>query len=144
MSDKTIIWVHGDALSAESPPFVRHPDAPAIFVFDESLLREWGISFKRVVFMYECLLEMPVTIRRGDVAQEVVAFAREHGATRIVTTGSVSPRFRKLCKAISQAMPSGSRLEVLADEPLVDDDGYFDLKRFSRYWGKAKNRAMGR
>lgn len=144
MSERTIIWVHGDALSAESPPFMRHPDALAIFVFDDALLHDWGISLKRVAFMYECLLEMPVTIRRGDVALEVAAFAQEHGATRIVTTASVSPRFRKLCKAIIQTMPRGSRLEVLADEPFVDDDGYFDLKRFSRYWGRAKTRAMGR
>ncbi len=144
MSEKTIIWVHGDALSAESPPFVHYPDAPAIFVFDDALLHEWGISLKRVAFIYECLLEMSVTIRRGDVAREVAAFAQEHGATHVVTTASVSPRFRKLRKAIIQTMPSGSRLEMLADEPFVDDEGYFDLKRFSRYWGRAKTRAMGR
>lgn len=144
MNGKTIIWVHGDALSAESPPFRHYPNAPAIFVFDESLLQAWGISFKRVVFMYECLLEIPVTIRRGDVAYEIMAFAQEHSATHIVTTASASPRFHHLCKTISLAMPGGSRLEVLADEPFIDDEGYVDLKRFSRYWGQVKPRAMGR
>jgi len=29
------------------------------------------------VFLYESLLELPVSIRRGDVAAEVSAFARE-------------------------------------------------------------------
>lgn len=139
---KTIVWVHGDCLSPHNPALIANPDAPAIYVWDEALIKDYQLSLKRIVFMYECLLELPVTIRRGSVAEEVAAFAAEHGAQRIVTTASVSPRFRKLAKSISGKMPTGSRLEVMHIEPFVDYDGWIDLKRFSRYWGKARDYAF--
>lgn len=138
----TIVWVHGDCLTPTSPALQAHPGAPAIFVWDDALLADWQISLKRVVFMYECLLELPVTIRRGEVAAEVVAFAHQHNARRIVTTESPSPHFRRLCKRISSAMPSGSRLEVLKVEPFVDYPGHIDLKRFSRYWNTVRRHAF--
>jgi hypothetical protein len=139
---KTIIWVHGDCLSPTNPLLKAHPGAAAIFVWDEALLTEWRISLKRVVFMYECLLELPVTIRHGEVAQEVAMFAREHGATRIVTIDSPSPRFRQLAKHISSLMPTGSRLEVVKLPPFVEVKGELDLKRFSRYWNSVKHAAL--
>lgn len=142
MRDKTVIWVHGDNLNPHNPAFQDATNAPAIFVWDDALLKEWHISLKRVLFIYECLLELPVTIRRGDVASEVAQFAQEHGAGRIITAESPSPRFRAICQNIAGRMPSGSRLEVLKSEPFVDYDGHIDLKRFSRYWKKVKKYAM--
>jgi hypothetical protein len=138
----TVVWIHGDCLSPHNPALVQNPAAPAIYVWDEALLREWGISLKRIAFMYECLLELHVVIRRGDVAVEVAAFAREHSASRIVTAESPSPHFRKLAKQISLAMPSGSRLEVVKVEPFVEFKGTLDLKRFSRYWNVVKKSAF--
>ena len=129
---KPIIWVHGDCLSPKNPALQTYPDAPAIWVWDDALLEEWQISLKRIVFIYECLLELPVTIRRGDVAREVVAFAQEHDADGVATTESPSPRFETICDRIEEA--SSLEIEVWSPEPFVDYDGYIDLKRFSRYW----------
>lgn len=140
--DQSVVWVHGDVLSPYGPALNAQPDAPAIFVWDDVLLTEWRISLKRMTFIYECLLELSVTIRRGNVAREVAAFAQEHGAGRIVTSESPSPRFRDICRTISRSMPSGSRLEVLRVEPFVAYDGHLDLKRFSRYWQAVKDDAM--
>lgn len=141
---KTIVWIHGDNLSPQNPALLENPDAPSVFVFDDVLLEEWGIGLKRITFLYESLLELPVTIRRGDVAAEVVAFAKQQGATRIVMYESVSPRFVTICKTISKNMPTGSRLEVVKGEPFIDIDGRLDLKRFSRYWQAVKDKAFGR
>jgi len=134
--EKPIVWVHGDCLSPKNPALQTYPDAPAIWVWDEKLLEEWQISLKRVVFIYECLLELPVTIRRGDVAAEVVAFAKEHGADGVATADSPSPRFETICNDIEAA--SSLEVEVLSPEPFVKYDGYIDLKRFSRYWRVAQ------
>jgi hypothetical protein len=142
MSQDTIIWVHGDNLNPHSAAFRAAPGAPAIFVWDEALLEEWQISFKRIVFIYECVLELPVIIRRGNVAEEVVRFAEEHQARRILTSDSPSPRHRSLCQTIIQGMPKGSRLEVVGEAPFVDEVGFVDLKRFSRYWNTVKKRVM--
>lgn len=133
---KTIVWVHGDCLSPKNPALKEYPDAPAVWIWDEALLEEWQISLKRIVFIYECLLELPVIIRRGDVAAEVIAFAKEHGADGVVTTESPSPRFEAICDAIEQALLID--VEVRSPEPFVDYDGYIDLKRFSRYWRVAQ------
>ena len=133
---KPIIWVHGDCLSPKNPALQEYPDAPAIWVWDDALLEEWKISLKRIVFIYECLLELPVTIRRGDVATEVVAFAQEHDADGVATAESPSPRFEAICNAIEDT--SSLEVEVWSPDPFVDYDGYIDLKRFSRYWRVAQ------
>jgi hypothetical protein len=80
------------------------------------------------------LLELPVVIRRGDVAKEVLAFAKEHNANKVVTANSPSPRFDAICDEIERTV----ELEVFEVEPFFDYDGYIDLKRFSRYWKVAE------
>ena len=141
MSEKTIIWVHGDNLNPHNPAFRTAPDAPAVFVWDDALLAEWGIGLKRITFMYECLLELPVVIRRGDVVTELLNFAHEHDAVRILTMDSPSPRFEQFCHRIRQQLPAAS-LQVLHPEPFVDYEGDIDLKRFFRYWRTVQSRAM--
>jgi hypothetical protein len=137
-----ILWIHGEALGPSNPALVAYPGRPAVFVFDTAVLEgatpAQSLSLKRIGFLYECLLELPVTIRRGDVAAEVLAFARRHDADGVVTTAAVDPRFAQLCAPISAALP----LQVLPVEPFVDlgagalPSG--DLHRFSRYWKRAE------
>jgi hypothetical protein len=131
---KPIIWIHGDCLSPKNPAFEEYPDTPAIWVWDDVLLEEWQISLKRITFIYECLLELPVTIRRGDIGTEILAFAEEQNATQIVTTDSPSPRFKKICDRIQKSL----NVQVLEVKPFFDYDGFIDLKRFSRYWKVAE------
>ncbi|MFN6526340.1 hypothetical protein [Nostoc sp. ChiSLP03a] len=132
---KPIVWVHGDCLSPNNPTFQKYPDAPAIWVWDEALIEEWQLSLKRLTFIYECLLELPVVIRRGNVAQEILAFAQEHDANLVVTANSPSPRFDDICNQMERSIA----VEVLEIEPFFGYDGYIDLKRFSRYWKVAQN-----
>ncbi|AFY58977.1 hypothetical protein Riv7116_6654 [Rivularia sp. PCC 7116] len=129
-----IIWVHGDCLSPKNPALDEYPNTPAIWVWDDALLAEWQISLKRITFIYECLLELPVVIRRGDVAKEVLSFAKEHNANTVVTADSPSPRFDKICDEIE----SSKKLEIFEVDPFFEYDGFIDLKRFSRYWKVAQ------
>ncbi len=133
-----IVWLHADNLNPNNAALRAASDSPAVFVWDDELLKAWKISLKRIVFIYECLLELPVTIRRGDVALEVAAFAQEHSVRRILTMASPSPRHKLICQRIMQQMPKGSRLEVLRDPAFVDTNKSIDLKRFSRYWNAVK------
>lgn len=135
----TVVWVHGDCLRPSNPAIVTAPDAPAIFVFDDDLLDGTGTTLKRIVFMYECLLEMPVTIRRGDVAEQVLAFAGEHAAGQVLTTPSPSPRFIEIHDRIAASFP----VTIVPEVPFIAYDGRLDLKRFSRYWRVAQRYAYG-
>ncbi|MDK2408230.1 hypothetical protein QHH11_18485 [Aphanizomenon sp. PH219] len=132
--NKPVIWINGDCLSPHNPALQEYPQAPALWVWDDALIAQWQISLKRLTFIYECLLELPVEIRRGNIAEQVLAFAKEHNTNLVITTDSPSPRFDDICDQIEKSV----KLEVLAGEPFFEYDGYIDLKRFSRYWKVAE------
>jgi deoxyribodipyrimidine photo-lyase len=131
---KPVLWIHGEALGPANPALVAYPEAPAVFVFDRELIAQAGLSLKRLGFLYECLLELPVTLRHGDVVEEVLAFARRHGADGVVTSAAVDPRFAALRERIAAELP----LQVLEPEPFVELPEPLDLRRFSRYWRRAE------
>jgi hypothetical protein len=136
MTDLTnpIVWVHEEALGPANPALEDHPNAPALFVFDEQWIREQRISRKRLGFLYECCLELPVTIRKGNVVSEVINFARRHGADGIVSSGAVDPRLQRVAAEIDRELP----LWILDGEPFVDLPKPPRLGRFSRYWRDAE------
>ena len=129
-----IVWVHEEALGPANPALEDYPEAPALFVFDETWIKQQQISRKRLGFLYECCLEMPVTIRKGDVVEQVLAFARRHGADGVITSGAVDPRLNRNAAAIDRALP----LWLLDGEPFVDLPRPPRLGRFSRYWREAE------
>ena len=133
-----ILWIHGEALGPSNPALVAHPGRPAVFVFDTALLEgatpAQSLSLKRIGFLYECLLELPVTLRRGDVAEQVLAFAGAHGADGIVTSAATDPRFGGICRQLERHLP----LQVLEPEPFVVLEPEPNLGRFSRYWRQAE------
>lgn len=135
-----IIWVHGDCLNPHSPAFCAYPNAPAVFVWDDALLKETHISLKRIVFLYECLLELPVSIRRGNVVDEVVGFAQRHAADAIITVESPSPRFALITEQVRRVLP----VTVLSLDPFAVAEGRLDLRRFARYWRAVEASAMRR
>lgn len=135
---RPVVWVHADCLSPQHPALLAYPDAPALFVWDEALLSNLRISLKRIVFIYECLLELPVSIRRGDVAAEVLAFASEQQADGVVTSASPSPRFAAISTRIAAQRP----LRALPVEPFVHVEQRLDLARFSRYWRAVEARVL--
>jgi hypothetical protein len=87
-------------------------------------------------FIYECLLDLPVSIRRGNVVTELLCFAKEQGATRIATTSACKPGFLHICR---QLQANGLTLEIYEDLPRSSTESVqpFDLKMFSRFWQQA-------
>ena len=120
----TIAWVHDDAL--------RHcfGDTPAIYVFDDKKLVAEQWSLKRIGFIYECLLQLPVEIRRGDPVEQVAAFQRRHHAEKVLTMVTPDPGLREQIQALNA--------EMQYPPAFVEIGGKVDLKRFSRYWTKAE------
>lgn len=120
----TLFWMHGDGLRQAS-------SGPAVFVFDPGVLRHYRLSFKRLVFLYECLLELEVDLYRGKVDEVVLAQARQRGVSQIVTTASPSPGFARLRARLEKHLPV--RL-VPEPEFLPPSRPGQDLTRFSRFW----------
>jgi deoxyribodipyrimidine photo-lyase len=155
---RPLIWVHGEALGPSNPALLAHPGAPAVFVFDAELLAGRApsagghpaaggapqpLAEGRLRFLRECLSELPVQVREGDVARELLAAAAAVGADAIVTSRAVDPRFGLIAKRLVAALP----LQILEPEPFVDlpltGPGSPDLGRFSRYWRRAEPRVWG-
>ena len=63
---KPILWVHEEALGPANPALQDYPNAPGLFVFDDAWIQEQAISRKRIGFLYESALSLPLTLRRGD------------------------------------------------------------------------------
>ena len=136
--EKTVVWVHGDTLNPEGPALSAYKDAPAIWVWDEELLESYNITLKRLIFIYESLLELPVKIRRGDVASQVTAFAKEHKATVIATTPSPSPRFDQ----IKQKLEQDFSVQVFPEAPFISPTKPLDLRSHAKYWWPTKSQAF--
>jgi len=148
-----VLWIHAEALGPANAALRAHPHRPAVYVFDPVAADQepWGL--KRLVFIYECLLELPVTIRAGDSVTELLAFVARCDADGVVTTRAVDPRLQAISARLAERVP----VVVLEPEPLVPADlesagvglasatqaGEPDLRRFSRYWRWAEPRIWG-
>ena len=131
---RPILWIHEEALGPANPALRAWPEAPALFVFDTSWIQNSRISRKRLGFLYETALELPLTLRKGDVVAEVLAFARRHQADGVVTSTGVDPRLQQIAEAIETEMP----LQELDPDPFVELSRPPRLGRFSRYWREAE------
>ena len=118
-----VTWVHDDCL-------FQFGNGPAVYVWDDQYLRSQGWALKRIGFVYECLLELPVEIRRGDTLTEVRRFAQEHGSSLVITMQTPDPRLNALTRALDA--------EVIMAEAFVQLRGSVNLRRFSQYWRKAE------
>ena len=139
---RPLVWVHGEALGPANPALLAHPDAPALFVFDAGP-GAVPLAPGRLRFLRECLAELPVDGREGEVASELLAAAAALGADGIVTSRAVDPRFATIAAQVAVALP----LHVLEPEPFValpfDGPGAPELRRFSRYWRQAEPLVWG-
>ena len=131
---RPVLWIHEEALGANNPALQAWPEAPALFVFDTHWIREARISRKRLGFLYENALDLPLTLRKGDVAAEVLTFAQRHGADGVVSTTAVDPRLQRIGAAIEAQCP----LEWLDPDAFVELPRPPRLGRFSRYWREAE------
>jgi len=66
------VWLTAESLGSEDPALVANPDLPAVFVFDEPLLRRLRLTYPRLVFLVETLAEIAsareLRTYRGGVA----------------------------------------------------------------------------
>lgn len=136
----TLVWVHEDCLSPRNPALVAYPEASAVFVWDDALVEAEGYSLKRIVFVYECLLELPVEIYRGPVVETLLTLAERAGAARIAMAWTVNPRLLETVAGLERRL----QVEVLETEEFVPRDLNADLRRFARFWKRAEAHAFRR
>ncbi|HMO87071.1 MAG TPA: hypothetical protein PKC18_19350, partial [Lacipirellulaceae bacterium] len=88
-------------------------------------------------FQQACLNEMAVEIRSVEaVAGALAGLASTHGAKAVVTGVTPDPHVKRIVRALRK--PTG--VVEVSPPPSVHFDVEVDLRRFSRYWGKAERR----
>jgi hypothetical protein len=107
---------------------------PVVFVFDDRDIEQDQWTLKRIAFLYECLLELPVEIRRGESEQQLLAAMADHQCDSVVTADSPDPRIQRTIAALRRS----TFVEVVPAEPFVELEEPIDLRRFARYWKKAE------
>ncbi len=140
IAGRPLLWVHTDSLNPDSPMLQAHPESPAVFIWDTEWLTQSDISLKRMVFIAECLQEMPgpIQVRAGDPSTELLAAAKASGTDYILAQRTPDLRLLAAALTVQGFLPT-----VWYDPPsFVEDTRAFDLKRFSRYWKRAEASAL--
>jgi hypothetical protein len=135
MSD--LIWLHEEALRASHPLFsASSAPTQSVFIWDDAYMEAMGYGLKRRVFLYETLLELPVDIYAGDTIETLKALAETSQASRLLTATTPNPRLNDIMGALP--------LEVtrVAEDAFVEMPNPEGLRRFFKYWNKAKKFAF--
>jgi deoxyribodipyrimidine photo-lyase len=136
---RPLAWLTLDSAAADSPALVSHPHAPRLFVIDPRWLAAERPSLKRLVFLLECLADVPaVEILVGDPAGIVPARAAALGCDGVVVSDSACQAVRAAAATIGAVMP----LAVVAWPSFCDASRVDDLGRFSRYWQRVSRSAL--
>ena len=132
--ENKLIWLHEDALRADHPLFGEAGDAPACFIWDDAYMARMGYGLKRRVFIYETLLELPVEIYAGPMVETLQKLAPAH----IITGKTPNP----VLKNMMDELRVGLKVTAVPDDAFVQMDAQPELKRFFKYWNKAKKKAF--
>ncbi len=133
-----MIWLHEDALRADHPVFAEAPrGCSAWFIWDEDYLRTANYSFKRLTFIYETLVELPVEIVRGPYLETLATLA-SHGGNTIWVPDTANIKLITVMEDLAKRY----QVNVVEDTPFVHLRKEPDLKRFFRYWKSARKSAM--
>ena len=121
---RAVVWLHEDGLRLDDCDGL-----PALFVFDDALMHRLGYGLKRIGFIYETVIELGVTIRRGDTGAEVQRFAAEHAATTLRLRPTGCPKRRAIIAELGRHLA----IDELPEPVFVSAPERLDLQRFSRY-----------
>ena len=136
---RPLVWLTLDALAATSPAALAYPDQPRVFVFDPEWLAVERPTLKRLLFISECLAEIPgLEIRRGDPAEVLAEAAAALECDGIAVTDTPCPRVRSQADALATMMP----VVVEPWPAFCRRDGVRDLGRFSRFWSQVGGSAL--
>ena len=128
-----VVWVHWDAVSVDHPVMKAAPhEARRLFILDaqEIARRDW--SLKRCVFLLECLEDMNLEIVEGQPSDILNSLK----PSQVFTASSSDPYILKQVREID------GEVSVIQPKPFVALPDDVDMKRFFRYWTKAKKSVM--
>jgi deoxyribodipyrimidine photo-lyase len=136
---RPLVWLTLDSVSATSPAAAAFPDAPRLFVLDPAWLAAERPAVKRLVFLCECLADVPgIELRLGDPHVVVPAHAATLGCDGVAVAETPCPRILRGIASIRSTTP----VAVMPWPPFCDRSRVRDLGRFSRFWQHVSTSAL--
>ena len=114
------------------------PEDHAVFIFDDAYLAASGWGLKRILFVYETLLELPAEIHRGPTISTLSALIADVRATGVVTVDTPDPWIRDRIGELADV----TTVDIVPAPCFVELTGNTDLRRFSRYWARAEGKLL--
>lgn len=136
---RPLVWITLDSASGVSPAVTMFPESPRLFVVDPAWLAAERPSLKRLVFLWECLADIPeIEIHLGEPVAVLRSRAAELGCDCLAVAETPCPRIRHAVLMLRETLP----VYACAWPAFCDRTRVNDLGRFSRYWQKIRRSAM--
>ena len=133
----TVVWVHDDAISRDHPAVSEAGNgARAVFVFDPGYYRERGYSLKRLVFIMECVEDAGFVVLEGPFVETLLSLS----PTTIRVAKTPNPHYR----AVMDELRNHVDVTTVAEPAFARVGDGIDLRRFFRYWKRAKKDLLAR
>lgn len=136
-----LIWLHEKSLCAVETAnqwvnaAASAPQAyPSVHIWDEAYYQSRGYSFKRLLFIYECLHDLQIPIIRGDTLN--IMNELKPSTLYIPKTADTAIR------ALSDKLRQQCHVELISPSPLCDLPDDMQATRFFKFWHKAKKSAL--
>lgn len=132
---RELIWVHDKALNKELI-VQQNPDeqSRALFIWDDNYFQNSAYSLKRLIFIYETLCQMPLTIVKADTFDLIKSLAPAKIKTFYTADTSIKQMIDKLSSIYE--------VEIIKPKSFVSITSSHEFKRFFTYWNSAKNTAF--
>ena len=133
MADKLLL-VHDKALRSGLDVYEASESFKAVHIWDDEYYRTQRYSLKRLVFIYETLLDLPLEIIHGNTLDILNKLNVDH----IVTPYSSDQALKNLFSKIEKI----KTVHYLFETSFVHLDRTVEFKRFFKYWNQAKKTAF--
>jgi hypothetical protein len=133
-----LFWVHEDHLHLPAD-IASAEEWRVVFIWDDDFLTQQFYGLKRRVFLYECLLDLPIDIIAGP--RRTTLEKMMHDADQLLTWNAQNPETRHLIASLG----SGFTVTVLEPEPFIMPQATETKsvpRRFFKYWKSAAPRAL--
>ena len=133
MADKLLL-VHDKALRSGLDIDEASESFKAVHIWDDEYYRSQRYSLKRLVFIYETLLDLPLEIIHGNTLD----ILSEENFDHIVIPYSGDQVLKTLFSKIEKI----KTVQYLFETSFVNLDRTVEFKRFFKYWKQAKKTAF--
>lgn len=123
-----LFWLHDESLAL---PADYQADDLLVYIWDEDYFAQQQWSFKRRLFIYETLCELPIAIFAGKTLDVITELSREHAIDEIRVQKALDPQLQQLIYLVASKL---AMVCQTAYPQLFADQSLKPAKRFHAYW----------